>query len=681
MKMTCENQITTQNLIDAKADAITIGEIATSKAGAASGGADISTAISRFGQSTQTMKGRSDSLNASADAFDALALQRVNEIGVIYDSPLRPWSAFLLVDDLRAHTEGGETYIPKATLPFTTGATFDINNWSLLQGITNGDLINDLSQTYTFATVAAFKASLIEFHDGKRIYLKDRCAYFSKITGTGTANTFNIIASTSVNQSIEINHRGTISLGQLGLTEGVEIELFMVAALAVSGVSIIEINEGSYVYTTKPNPAIESPQRIEVRDKVGLLIKGIGNVQVQTTGLTAAYINSVTDPTSSARDFVTFLSLIACTNCTVDNINIIGTNDKLQKIDFFTRPREKGVGILGGIGNKVTNCSFDSIWGNGVCITNTNILYDAPFEFAVNVEICNNSASNCAENGINPLGGTQNIRIHHNESFLNQANGIESGSDGGSIISNKVFDNFASGIGLSTKNHVTAYNEILRNGDNTSVAITTAGGVVVTGSNGTNKILNNVIKDNEGPALWVYPLQNGVTFSDNDCEFNSKNSSNISEYVSCNNVLGQECNNLTIKNNTFVGRSPTQTYGMQLNFINKLVVSGNDFDTSFGRVLTAAGDVNGTFANNTLLGDQIGAGSISNTSEPNGFLFQNNVGLEKLVGFRNSIPTVGAHNLADKYYKNFPALGGTMGWVCTIAGSPGTWKEFGAISS
>ena len=67
------------------------------------------------------------------------------------------------------------------------------------------NLINDLSQAYIFDTVALFKASLIEFPDGKTIKLIDRDANFTKISGTGTANTFNIIASTSVSQSIELD--------------------------------------------------------------------------------------------------------------------------------------------------------------------------------------------------------------------------------------------------------------------------------------------------------------------------------------------------------------------------------------------------------------------------------------------------------------------------------------------
>jgi len=63
-------------------------------------------------------------------------------------------------------------------------------------------IIDNLSMPYIFDTVAEFKASLIEFPDGKTIHLNDRDADFIKITGTGTANTFNIIASTSIDQSI-----------------------------------------------------------------------------------------------------------------------------------------------------------------------------------------------------------------------------------------------------------------------------------------------------------------------------------------------------------------------------------------------------------------------------------------------------------------------------------------------
>ncbi|HHZ94261.1 MAG TPA: hypothetical protein EYN67_01600, partial [Flavobacteriales bacterium] len=86
------------------------------------------------------------------------------------------------------------------------------------QIIDGEQLINDLSQAYEFSTVALFKASLIEFPDGKTIRLLDRGADFTKIIGTGTANGFNIIASTSVSQSIDLINESPVNVKQWGAT-------------------------------------------------------------------------------------------------------------------------------------------------------------------------------------------------------------------------------------------------------------------------------------------------------------------------------------------------------------------------------------------------------------------------------------------------------------------------------
>lgn len=43
-------------------------------------------------------------------------------------------------------------------------------------------------------------------------------------------------------------------------------------------------------------------------------------------------------------------------------------------------------------------------------------------------------------------------------------------------------------------------------------------------------------------------------------------------------------------------------------------------------------------------------------------------------------PTTGAHRKGERVWNNAPTSGGTMGWVCTTSGTPGTWKTFGAIS-
>jgi hypothetical protein len=45
----------------------------------------------------------------------------------------------------------------------------------------------------------------------------------------------------------------------------------------------------------------------------------------------------------------------------------------------------------------------------------------------------------------------------------------------------------------------------------------------------------------------------------------------------------------------------------------------------------------------------------------------------------NSAPISGTWKVGDQVYNTGPTAGGYLGWVCITAGTPGTWKEFGAI--
>lgn len=47
----------------------------------------------------------------------------------------------------------------------------------------------------------------------------------------------------------------------------------------------------------------------------------------------------------------------------------------------------------------------------------------------------------------------------------------------------------------------------------------------------------------------------------------------------------------------------------------------------------------------------------------------------------NAAPTTGTYVIGDIVYDESPTAGGTLGWVCTAGGAPGTWKTFGAISA
>ena len=48
---------------------------------------------------------------------------------------------------------------------------------------------------------------------------------------------------------------------------------------------------------------------------------------------------------------------------------------------------------------------------------------------------------------------------------------------------------------------------------------------------------------------------------------------------------------------------------------------------------------------------------------------------------RSSVPTSGRYRVGDIVWNTSPTSGGSIGWVCTVAGSPGTWKTFGAITA
>ena len=51
------------------------------------------------------------------------------------------------------------------------------------------------------------------------------------------------------------------------------------------------------------------------------------------------------------------------------------------------------------------------------------------------------------------------------------------------------------------------------------------------------------------------------------------------------------------------------------------------------------------------------------------------------VMYGTAAPTTGVWTAGDIIYGTAPTASGNIGWVCTTAGTPGTWKTFGAISA
>jgi hypothetical protein len=44
-----------------------------------------------------------------------------------------------------------------------------------------------------------------------------------------------------------------------------------------------------------------------------------------------------------------------------------------------------------------------------------------------------------------------------------------------------------------------------------------------------------------------------------------------------------------------------------------------------------------------------------------------------------SAPEQGNYNVGDICWSDVPQIGGNVGWICCVAGSPGMWFKFGMI--
>lgn len=55
-------------------------------------------------------------------------------------------------------------------------------------------------------------------------------------------------------------------------------------------------------------------------------------------------------------------------------------------------------------------------------------------------------------------------------------------------------------------------------------------------------------------------------------------------------------------------------------------------------------------------------------------------GAGKRITYTAAAPAAGPWNVGDVAFNTAPVSGGTIGWVCTTAGTPGTWKTWGTIA-
>jgi hypothetical protein len=114
-----------------------------------------------------------------------------------------------------------------------------------------------------------------------------------------------------------------------------------------------------------------------------------------------------------------------------------------------------------------------------------------------------------------------------------------------------------------------------------------------------------------------------------------------------------------ILNALFIPPPPDQTIPPGSNFA--IILSGNNHSI---------------YGNMSLNGDT----SFYNTERNN---FTGNIGPtgKNKISNIGEIPTTGTWLKGDKFYLTNPTAGGYIGYICTVGGSPGTWKGFGEIEN
>lgn len=103
-----------------------------------------------------------------------------------------------------------------------------------------------------------------------------------------------------------------------------------------------------------------------------------------------------------------------------------------------------------------------------------------------------------------------------------------------------------------------------------------------------------------------------------------------------------------------------------------IIVNGGSFNTATPVVFSSGVSTGRVTFNNVW-------------SQAGGYILEGsrtaNTGLIYKKSWAAAAPTTGTWAVGDRVFDTSPSAGGHIGWVCTTAGTPGTWKTFGAITA
>ena len=227
---------------------------------------------------------------------------------------------------------------------------------------------------------------------------------------------------------------------------------------------------------------------------------------------------------------------------------------------------------------------------------------------------------------------------------------------------------------------------------------TVKGGSFVVGAIGSSNAQDNCIYDGniliDVEGIAIAPRGNNLVISNNIVKDNS---------ADLLNALTTACLSVAVGSQHIITNNSFNLAGPWVSGTFRNVMSGGGLSDSIikGNYLYGGRNtINGGLDNSIITNNRIDSVEkvINSDTGSQGGIFINNI-LDNYTnlldsgdyaGFSYSIqkqsqgasaPTDGDWSVGDKVYNSSPSASGTVGWVCTSGGTPGTWKTFGAISA
>lgn len=208
-------------------------------------------------------------------------------------------------------------------------------------------------------------------------------------------------------------------------------------------------------------------------------------------------------------------------------------------------------------------------------------------------------------------------------------------------------------------------------------------------------IINNTVKDCTGSAFRVTNVR--------DCciQNNEFNVCNDTSFIS---FSGSDYNaiDVTVTDNLFYKNGATNGNGLSIFKATRVTITGNEFNDCGTGTPGAANAIDfntGTSSNITISNNNFvsptGKTTVAiqkeagHTFTPAGNIQLNNrfSGLTNYFNWRigdsiyaSAAPSTEAWVVNDRVYNSAPAAGQPEGWVCTVAGTPGTWKAMANLA-